>query len=202
MQNTRLLRLIRRHIGEDSQNFCAAVHQRILILLHECSPTAVRRLTGRICSEIEIFYQTRVSGGFSSASETCMDLRRCYLEAKTASQVAVQSGRNQVLFYNDVSLDFAVQSISLDVRKSLMSLVFSSCTQEEKEEILSTLRLYFKYDGNVEKAAAEVYIHKNTLQYRINKIRRKTGYNLRSPTESILLYLVMQFASDSRAADG
>lgn len=199
MQNTRLLQLIRRHIGDDPQNFCAAVHQRILILLRERSPDDVRRLTGQICSEIESFYQTHVSGGVSSASETCMDLRRCYLEAKTASRVAAQSGRNQVLFYHDVSLDFAIQSIAPDVRRNLVSLVFSSCTQEERAEILDTLRLYFKYDGNTERAAEEAYVHRNTLQYRINKIQRKTGYSLRSPTQSILLYLALQFAADLSA---
>lgn len=196
IQNTRLLSLIRRHIEDDPQNFCAAVHQRILILLCEQSTQALRRLLRQIREEIEGFYPVTVYGGASSAAKTGMDLRRCYLEAKTASRMALQLKTGRLAFYDDVSLDFMLQSIAPEVKANLLRMVFSACTSGEAAELMETVRLFFKHSGNVQKAAEEAFIHKNTFQYRMQKVGRKTGYFLQNPRDAVVLYLTMQFYED------
>ena len=50
---------------------------------------------------------------------------------------------------------------------------------------------YFRCDGQVEQAAAQACIHKNTFRYRMDKLHRVTGYDLRSPRDC-LLYTSME----------
>ena len=66
----------------------------------------------------------------------------------------------------------------------------------DAEELLQCLRLYFRCDGHVEQAAAQACIHKNTFRYRMDKLHRVTGYDLRSPRDAALLYLALQILED------
>ena len=56
-------------------------------------------------------------------------------------------------------------------------------------ENIALLKAYFNAQGSIQKAADNLYIHKNTLQYRISKLKEITGLDVRKPTESPALYL-------------
>ena len=141
---------------------------------------------------MEGYYGIQVRGGISSPSRSPADIRRCYLEARTASIAAAQSERSRLLFYDEVSLEFIVQSIPQDLRRDLQSLVFSSCTDQERHIFSQLVRLYFQEDGDIRRCAERLFIHRNTFQYRVETLRRKTGCDLRRPKDATLLYLASQ----------
>ena len=62
------------------------------------------------------------------------------------------------------------------------------------EELLETVRLYFQCDGQVDRMARVLYVHKNTCHYRLQKLKEKTGYSVHNPRESVLLCLCSLFA--------
>ncbi len=192
MQNSLFLRLIQPRIDESSQNFCAVIHNRIIVMLCRSTREHTFSLIRQICTDIQGFYAVSVSGGISSSSRHPLDIRRCYLEAKTASAVSAQSPRHPVVFYDQVSLEFIVQSIPAAIRQDLKRLIFSGSSPEEQEELLQTIRLYFEQDGNLRACADTAYIHRNTFQYRMDRVRKKTGYDLKRPKDSLLLYLAAQ----------
>ena len=193
IQNVRLLNLVRTHIDDNAQNFCAAVHQRILILLCEEKPEAVFRKLNAIRAEIEGFYPVVVYGGVSTVTTGGTDMRLRYLEAKAAIRVASNTQSGGISFYNNVSLDSVILTVAPEVKENLIKMVFASASAEEIEEIIQTIRLFFKFNGDVKRAAEESFIHKNTFQYRIQKVGKKTGYWLKNPRDAVMLYLVMQF---------
>ena len=60
----------------------------------------------------------------------------------------------------------------------------------EKDRAL--LRVYFEQDLSLQKTCAALFIHKNTLQYRLNRIAEYCGLNPRSFRDAALLYLALQ----------
>lgn len=60
-------------------------------------------------------------------------------------------------------------------------------------KLISTLRAYLKYPDNPGAAAKELYIHKNTLFYRMHKIREDFGLNLSSGPERAWIQLTLEF---------
>ena len=115
--------------------------------------------------------------------------------AQTAGAAAAQSARDRVVFYDQVSLDFIVQSIPRSIRRDLAQLVFSSCTPEEKDSFVQTIQLYFQEDGDLARCAQRSFVHRNTVQYHIDRLKKKTGYDLRIPGDSLLLYVAAQEAA-------
>mgnify|MGYP002508513347 CR=1 FL=1 len=55
------------------------------------------------------------------------------------------------------------------------------------------LRALFSCDGSLQQTAEKLYIHKNTLQYKLNKLHQLTGLNPRSMEGSALYYFAIAF---------
>lgn len=189
MRSTLILRMIRNRLGRDRRHECAVIRDKIIILL--CNLERAEALTAvqQICRDVESYYTIQVRGGISSPSRSPADIRRCYLEARTASIAAAQSERSLLLFYDEVSLEFLVQSIPQDLRRDLRKLVFSSCTDQEQLTFSQLVRLYFQEGGDMRRCAQRLFIHRNTFQYRVEALQRRTGYDLRRPKDATLLYL-------------
>ena len=201
MRSGVILRLIQGRLQLDKGDYCAVLRSRIIVLLCRSSPAGALSLISRICQEIGSYYQLRVSGGISDTSRSPADIRRCYLQAQTAGAAAAQSPGGRVVFYDQVSLEFIAQSIPRPIRRDLTRLVFSSCSDQERAAFARTILLYFQEDGDLNRCARRSFVHRNTVQYHIDRIRQKTGYDLRVPRDSLLLYLAAQEGENGPAGE-
>ena len=57
---------------------------------------------------------------------------------------------------------------------------------------MKTAQCYYQNDRSVAQAAEKLYIHKNTLQYKLNNIYTKSGFNPRNFEDAVLLYLAIR----------
>ena len=78
-----------------------------------------------------------------------------------------------------------------------MELVFSNCSDQERVEVRDTVLLYFQYRGQVKEMAQALFVHKNTVHYRLQRVQEKTGYSVRDPRGAVLLYFACRFASQT-----
>lgn len=192
MRSNVFLRIVQRHLKKSPEHFCAVIRSQMIVLLQNMGKKESLSLAKSICGEIESFSHQRMCAGISGPSRSAADIRRCYLESKTAASVAEQSAQEPLLFYNQVSPEFIARSIPQPIQEDLRKLVFAFCTEREKEEFREAVRLYFHQNGDIQKCADKLHIHRNTFQYRMDCIKKKTGYSLKIPKESLLLYLAAQ----------
>ncbi|CAM3648001.1 PucR family transcriptional regulator [Mesobacillus zeae] len=82
-------------------------------------------------------------------------------------------------------------SIAAHLPQNLNSLIKADIAPvlEEDPELLDTLLVFLKCGSNVSLAAKQLYIHRNTLQYRLEKFSERTGINLKDFHSSITVYL-------------
>lgn len=164
---------------------------RIIVFLCKVERNAAFYTVNRICQDVEAYYGGYISCGISNATITSLDIRRCYLEAQAASAVAAQRTKRRVVFYDEASLEFIAQSIPVEIMQSVRDLVFAGCTEAEKAEFTETIETFFKYDGNLKVCAENLIVHRNTYQYHIERLKKKTSFDLRKPKDATLLYLAM-----------
>ena len=180
MRTALYLKHIRPYLPDRDRGLCAVINQRILLIFRDWNRFEVLARVNQIRGELESAYQAQVCGGMSAEGRRGLEIRRCYQEARTACRTARTSG-GRVLFYDEVSLEFLADSIPPSIRRDLMELVFAGCTQEEREEVRNTVLLYFQCHGEVKEMARTLYVHKNTVHYRLQRIQEKTGYSVRDP---------------------
>lgn len=81
-----------------------------------------------------------------------------------------------------------------------LSKRFSERILKDNDEVRSqTLKAFFVNDLNIQKAAEYLYVHRNTLIYRLNKISKETGYDPRKFADALILQVALWIAEKTES---
>ena len=61
----------------------------------------------------------------------------------------------------------------------------------QSQEMLDTLIMYFESNNSIDETADRMFIHKNTVKYRLNRVQELTGLYLKNPDDNFQLYLAV-----------
>ena len=131
------------------------------------------------------------------------DLRISYAEAKRAIDVGrVFQPEESIYAYNRLILERFMMELPKDIGSYYHSMLFNRKTQRLfNDEMLYTIDMFFKKDLNLSDTARQLYIHRNTLVYRLDKVQRQTGLDLRSFDDAVTFKILMELkkcGGDSR----
>ncbi len=178
---------------------CAALRNQILVLLRQMPLSDTVLLAQRLCRVAGRGYPASVQayGGISSSGSGA-ELRRCYLQASTACTLASRSSKGNVLYYDRVSLEFLLQSVPRLLRDDLRESVFTRCPAQDVPAYARLIRLFFASGGDLNCCAAALGVHRNTVQYRLERLTQLTGYDLRRPGDAAILFLAVLDQEEGR----
>lgn len=89
-----------------------------------------------------------------------------------------------------------MEDVSKQSKREYLHKVFSGCSYEEIRYWVGILNVYFSAEGSVSRAAQQLYMHKNTFQYKLRKLEELTGYDVRLPSQATILYMSSIFFRD------
>lgn len=154
--------------GQDIVEACNALHKNIMTELYkEC----IIAIGGRLSMPQEL------ARSYNHGLEA-IELRRSY-------------GLNQkVLDYEGMSVYRIVASMDEGLKQSIMQRIFSSKFIEMlNNEMELTIEELFRNNLNLTDTSARLFIHRNTLLYRIDKVYKLTGFDLRRFEDSMVFKL-------------
>lgn len=116
-------------------------------------------------------------------------------EAKTALEIGKKYHENEsVYMHKFLLLERLMQEIPAKVAQSYYERLFNRSTSRIfSEETIKTIETFFECHLNIAEAARRLYIHRNTLVYRLDKVQKATGLDLRTFEDAItfrLLYML------------
>ena len=135
----------------------------------------------------------KVVVGVSGCNDGITLLRNAYIEAHKALEVGlIFNPGNSVHIYDALLLERFVNQIPKDISDAFLSDVF---TEEFNKlfntEMMSTVKNLFDNSLNLSEAARRLYIHRNTLVYRIDKIEKSIGLDLRNFHDAVTFRIMM-----------
>ncbi|MDE7171170.1 MAG: helix-turn-helix domain-containing protein [Oscillospiraceae bacterium] len=104
-----------------------------------------------------------------------------------AAQIALASlaaGQNLALF-DQLNLEILLGTIPADAKRRFLEKTVLRLTERDQE----LLKTYFGCGMSLKAASDALFIHKNTLQYQLDRIWKESGYNPRSFQDAVILYL-------------
>lgn len=125
--------------------------------------------------------------GVGLVAQNGNDYWHSYEEAKRALEWLEFSGKGFVGRYDTMDLGLVVSSVPEDNAQRLVDHVFHGLTEEEIDAFQVVFDAYERHNGSIVHCAEELFLHKNTLQNRLNKIADKTGYNPRRLSGFVVL---------------
>ena len=112
-----------------------------------------------------------------------------YDESETVLQSLLTSGRTFAEF-SDLTLELILSSAPARIRSAYLSKTVSSLSDKD----LDLLNTYFKSNMSLKDTCEKAFLHKNTLQYRLNQIYHRCGYNPRSFQDAVVLYMALKLS--------
>ncbi|MGD6854068.1 sugar diacid recognition domain-containing protein [Bacillus infantis] len=118
-------------------------------------------------------------------------LSRSYREAVHTLEAGRKLDPQQALyFYEDYKLPvFVARAAELGIAGAFQHHAANLNQHDKKGELQETLRIYIEENGDSSSAASRLYIHRNTLRYRLERIKELTGKDPRSIKDLLELYL-------------
>lgn len=115
-----------------------------------------------------------------------------------SARLAISSlyGKKNIAAFEDLDLEILLGSIQPEAKKHFMEMVLKKLTDKEKE----LLHIYFASDMSLKETCEKMFIHKNTIQYQLDKIWQISHYNPRSFQDAVILYLALKMDILDRSA--
>ncbi len=189
----RATRLLRQRLCDHPDHHTIRIGARLVFLILHQSDDHLRLHTQSIIDESLAFYQLRLHVGVDRDSSD-QSLPDAYNQASKALSASMAFGASRLLFYRDLHLDLFVHEIPETLKAEFVAKIFGACSISERQAYCTMLKLLYHHNGSIQKTADELFIHKNTLQYQLNRLQQLTGYDPRH-TQNIALYtLAMEFS--------
>lgn len=147
----------------------------------------------------------RVTISIGEAKPSFSRINESYKEAWRALEVGYTFKPDTHVFsYSRLTLERFLMETPREVGQRYNHLLFNRKTSRLfNEEMLHTIEMFFAKDLNLSDTARQLYIHRNTLVYRLDKVQRQTGLDLRHFEDAIafrMLLLLGKCGRDTTAA--
>lgn len=144
---------------------------------------------------MEAMVQVRVAYG--SIIEELKDVSKCYKEASMALDVGrIFYAHKEVLAYNELGIGRLIHQLPYSLCEMFLQEVFRGNAMDQfDKETLATVNAFFENDLNISETARKMYLHRNTLGYRLDKIQKTTGLDVKK-FEDALTFKIALMVSD------
>ncbi|MBS3810294.1 MAG: PucR family transcriptional regulator ligand-binding domain-containing protein [Halanaerobiales bacterium] len=134
--------------------------------------------------------------GIGNYQKDIINLHKSYSQAKRTIQVAKKLDKhNQIYFFGDLGVYKLLYQIDQKEKNSFLKKTIDPLLKYDRThntELLKTLKAYFKENGNLSNVAKKIYIHYNTVHYRLKRIEKITGLNLDNPEDKLNLEIALK----------
>ena len=119
-----------------------------------------------------------------------------YKNAKEILKISdVFSASDSVFEYDKKDLELLFINFKMSNMKSFNEKVLKNFSQKELKEFSTIMTIYEEFNGSITQTAEKLFMHKNTLQYKLQKIKKLSGYDPRVLRDFTVLSLAFKLRS-------
>lgn len=149
----------------------------------------------------EAMLNVRVS--FGTVVQELKDVSKSYKEAKMALDVGkIFYAEKSIAAYSTLGIGRLIYQLPVNLCKIFIQEIFGDNVPTDlDEETLSTISKFFENNLNVSETSRQLFIHRNTLVYRVEKIQKSTGLDLRSFDDALTFKIAMMVVNYMKYLD-
>jgi len=139
----------------------------------------------------ELFIKTVI--GISTVASHLRELADAYKEAQTAIEVGkVFDTEKTIITYENLGIGRLIYQLPTTLCEIFLSEVFKKNSIDAlDQETLFTINKFFENNLNVSETSRKLFVHRNTLVYRLEKIKKLTGLDLREFDDAIIFKVAL-----------
>ena len=191
------LEKIRSVFGGKSKDFVTAVDEKNIIVVKEVAENESYNDLGRTADVIVNLFRTDADTDVHVAYGTIVneikEVSRSYKEARMALDVGkIFFDERNIIAYSELGIGRLIYQLPIPLCKMFIKEIFDGKSPDDfDEETLTTITKFFENSLNVSETSRQLFIHRNTLVYRLDKLQKMTGLDLRVFEDAITFKIAL-----------
>lgn len=193
-----VLELIEGMFPNKQNDFIVSIDENNVALVKELENDQVslhdlQNIAKGICDNINTEVLVKAIVGIGTVVNNVKEIARSYKEARVALEVGkVFDDEKSILSYEDLGIGRLIYQLPTTLCELFLTEVFKKGSIDElDQEIMFTIQKFFENSLNVSETSRQLYVHRNTLVYRLDKIQKITGLDLRIFDQAIIFKVAM-----------
>ena len=153
----------------------------------------IEKLASSIVDTLNVEYYIKASVGIGTQVTNIKDLANSFKEAQIALEVSkVFDTEKNIVNYDHLGIARLIYQLPTTLCEMFLKEVFKQGSIESlDQETLFTIQSFFENNLNVSETSRGLFVHRNTLVYRLEKIRKITGLDLREFDDAIVFKVAL-----------
>lgn len=191
------LERIRGIFGGKTKDFVTAVDEKNIIVVKEVGENEGYEEMNKTAEVIVNLFRSDSDSDVHVAYGTIVgeikEVSRSYKEARMALDVGkIFFEEKDVIAYSTLGIGRLIYQLPIPLCKMFIKEIFDGKSPDEfDEETLTTINKFFENSLNVSETSRQLYIHRNTLVYRLDKLQKATGLDLRVFEDAITFKIAL-----------
>ena len=170
---------------DKNKDYVIATGEQDIVLVKEVKPGTdikeIEKIAKSIADTLNSEFYVKVSIGIGTVVDNIKDLARSYKEAQVAFEVGkVFDTEKNIISYENLGIGRLIYQLPTTLCEMFLQEVFKNGSLDSLDrETLMTIQCFFENNLNVSETSRKLFVHRNTLVYRLEKIRKLTGLDLR-----------------------
>ena len=179
------------------QEFVLSINEKDVAIVKQITPTTEKEDLLKIARQIEqtlhteLFIKTMI--GIGTVASHLRELADSYKEAQVAIEVGkVFDTEKTIINYENLGIGRLIYQLPTTLCEIFLSEVFKKNSIDAlDQETLFTINKFFENNLNVSETSRKLFVHRNTLVYRLEKIKKLTGLDLREFDDAIIFKVAL-----------
>ncbi|MBQ6830898.1 MAG: helix-turn-helix domain-containing protein [Clostridia bacterium] len=189
--------VLRNLFPDKNKDFIISISESDIAVVKEIRPNTeskdLEKLAQSISDTLGGEFYTRCSVGIGTATEGIKNLARSFKEAQVALEVGkVFDTEKSIISYDNLGVARLIYQLPTTLCDMFLKEVFKRDSVDSlDQETLFTIQKFFENNLNVSETSRKLFVHRNTLVYRLEKIKRITGLDLREFDDAIIFKVAL-----------
>jgi len=196
-KDSNILELIRVYMGSNNLDFVTAVDENNVIIVKELGDNnfdkEIEKVTSALYSHLKKEGQEDIRIAFGTVVNEIKEVSRSYKEAKMALDVGkIFFDERNIIAYSELGIGRLIYQLPIPLCKMFIKEIFGGKSPDEfDEETITTINKFFENSLNVSETSRQLFIHRNTLVYRLDKLQKSTGLDIRVFEDAITFKIAL-----------
>ncbi len=191
------IEIIKNVVSNKSGDFITAIDEKNIIIVKELGPdedyTQAERFAENVLDLFGKDMDDQIHIAYGTIVKELKEVSRSYKEARMALDVGkIFFDGKRVIAYSSLGIGRLIYQLPIPLCKMFIREIFASKSPDDfDEETLTTINKFFENNLNVSETSRQLYIHRNTLVYRLDKLQKSTGLDLRVFEDAITFKIAL-----------
>jgi carbohydrate diacid regulator len=189
--------ILQNMFADKQQDFVLSINETDIAVIKQVSPGVDSKEMVKLAQQMEetlnaeIFVKTVI--GIGTVANHLRELADCYKEAQVAIEVGkVFDTECSIINYENLGIGRLIYQLPTTLCEIFLSEVFKKNSIDSlDQETLFTINKFFENNLNVSETSRKLFVHRNTLVYRLEKIKKLTGLDLREFDHAIIFKVAL-----------